>query len=458
MSLSRKFSMVLESSDLEGAVTPASAEPVEETPELNQVEEEQLTQDIAKDEQAIEECSGCLEETLDEQSKLANQLETNEGVLSEPKTEDIIQSEVALEHALARLGTSREEQGMHYFTTKSMELSHEGVKDFLTKISNAIKELFRKAIMFFKKLFAKLRIKLGGYSKRIDKLVNEMKKLSAANDSLTDENANKVKDALNNMKLASVSSFVRQDKSSPFPLVNISTVVNDITKAHNELNDKIKKAKDMTIETLAKSMSDVFTFKVNNMDAYASTHAKGNKVLEELRSIAKNVEDIRRDDNVKNTKGVFPLGCAGDKLYCVGLVSMFEDDPEHSCVLKPLTCTYTEPISNFTQSDLKQVIQSFIGNGSVVKKSCDESDKIFKQIDGIQSKFENIITDGKINKDFDDTDKPSEVTGFFSSVAKNSKILGIDLPNYIIKVHVHTIRDYLVIGNAILKECGTESK
>lgn len=444
---SRFLQQAFESSDLEGAV-------VDNTPELDPVEEEQLTQEISQDEQAIEECSACLDETIDEQGQLVQQ-EVVAATVSEPKTEDVVVSEVALEQALAKMGTSRYREGYHAFPKSEFAfskeeirntytLTHEGIKDFLIKIGKAIKELFRKIVMFFKKLFAKLRIKLGGYSKKLDKLNEAMKNLQNSDALKNSEKANEVKEKLNDLQLASVSYFVKGRNNSPVPVCDTLNVTNEVAKMYKELQTSIEAAKKdpSLLQTILSKIADKFKLNVASKAKEAAKHV--------------NMASLQIDNKITQTDGFLPVGCAGKKFYGVAVdpSKATTNEENKGPVIFAFGADYLESVDNV---DLGKLVASFVSNYTAVKKACDETPRIFKEIDSVHGNFEKL-GDQIANPNGANDENATEVSKTMNEIVKNIKQLGVDLPSNLIKCHVHMIRDYLVIGNIIVKVCGTESK
>ena len=444
---SRFLQQAFESSDLEGAV-------VDNTPELDPVEEEQLTQEISQDEQAIEECSACLDETIDEQGQLVQQ-EVVAATVSEPKTEDVVVSEVALEQALAKMGTSRYREGYHAFPKSEFAfskeeirntyiLTHEGIKDFLIKIGKAIKELFRKIVMFFKKLFAKLRIKLGGYSKKLDKLNEAMKNLQNSDALKNSEKANEVKDKLNDLQLASVSYFVKGRGSSPLPICNSLEVANDVAKMYKEFQTSIEAAK--------KDPSIVDKVLAKVAELFKSKASKAKDATKDLNMASWQIDGKFTSD----VDGLLVLGCAGKSLYGVGMITVNgNSDDEKNGV--NIFCSGGEYLQNIESIDLNKLVSSFVSNYTAVKKACDETPRVFKEFDAVHGNFEKL-GDQIANPSGANEENATELSKSMNRVVKEIKQLGVNVPSNLIKCHVHMIRDFLVIGNIIVKVCGTESK
>lgn len=454
---SRFLQQAFESSDLEGAV-------VDQAPEMNPVEEEQLTQEINQDEQAIEECSVCLDETLNEQGSLVQQ-DVVAATVSEPKTEDVVQSEVALEAALIRMGTSRYREGYHSFPKSSLSfskeeigntftLAREGIKDFLIKIGKAIKELFRKIAMFFKKLFAKLRIKLGGYAKKLDKLNEVMKNLVSSDSTKDSGKADEVKKQLNELSLASVAFFVGEQNSSPYPVVNAAGLANDISGLYRECQSAVVQVKKepSAFGKIVEALQNKFTDKLKKEEL-----ARQAKEGEAARASTNQASAITKG-NINISTDFFAIGCAGKFFYgvivnpAISTNGEIEDSTngERTTALLSVQAEYIKEVENL---DLGRLVSSFVDNYSKVKKSCDETSKIFKDIDTVHGQFEKL--GDEISKPAGEEENASETAKACNGLVKNIKQLAVDLPSHLVKCHVHTIRDYLVIGNVIAKVCNS---
>lgn len=450
---SRILAQAFESSDLEGAV-------VNDTPELDPVEDEQLTQEISQDEQAIEECSVALDDVIDEQGNLIEQDVTTVTV-TEPQTEDVIQSEVALEAALIRMGTTRYKEGYHSFPKsavslshenlkQSLQLAHEGIKDFLIKIGKAIKELFLKIIRFFKKLFAKLRIKLGGYSKKLDKLNEAMKSIQGGESVKDSGKADDVKKALNELNLASVSYFVKEQNSSPYPVANATSLSSDIVSLSRDFQSAIIDVKK-DASLFAKAVNAIKNKFLPKLKKALTSNAEADK------NFANKVGAFK-DGKISSSENFFAIGCAGKNFYGVLVdasdlsVQEADTDGKESYALKWFSAEYLEQVENL---NLKQLVDSFVNNYSKVKKACDETPRVFKEIDGVHSQFEKLADE--ISKPVEN-DNDAQTAKACNGLIKNIKQLAVDLPSQLIKTHVHTIRDYLVIGNVVVKTCSGESK
>ena len=485
--ISQKFSEALECHmPIPEKGIPETAEQIiEMEPQLAQPEEPTLTEEIIKDESAIEECCDCLDTALIEQSKLIKQVEDNEGSMDNPSIKTITTSEEALDYALARLKATREDFGLHYRTSTSLKLSNEGIKDFLANIGKAIKELFRKVIMFFKKLFAKLRIKLANYSERLDKLNKEMKKLSKDNSTLINSVViDEVRTALNDLGLANVSFFVSEMNVAPLHICKVSSLANDVKaqysffknaiKAMNGSNPNIQDVQKIIVD-LKSSVIKIFTTKnvtnadiairigdtaikkgniiqaVNNSASYdlpvsQSTPGQTSKLATTPASYS-NIANVLSNGFTRSSAGFYPLGCAGTNFYGIIMETSNDFNPGETHLLEPISAEFVQPVQSL---DLKALVDSFMSHHSAVKKATDETNKIFKDIDAVYENFKDFASEiEKIDTDSIEAQKIA------NALARNVKKLAIDVPNFLIKTHVHTIRDYLVIGNVILAKCNS---
>ena len=181
--MARLFKLSLEETNIvSGDVKPLTVD-----------EDEQLTTAIVKDEQAIEEISSELDNALDARGTLVAQSVVNATVTT-PRTEDVADSELAIESAIARIGISREELGLHVKSYTSLAVSNEGIMEFIKTVGKVIKDLIKKAVKFFKALWIKLKVKILNYKGKVEAMKKAMESIT---------NSEKLRDATVLDKIAS---------------------------------------------------------------------------------------------------------------------------------------------------------------------------------------------------------------------------------------------------------------
>ena len=417
------------------------------------------TDDIAKDEAAIEEISNTLDTTIQTQSDLVQQDIANNNV-ELPKEEDTNNSELAIESAVEKLGISREEFGIHAKSCKSFSVSKEGVKEVIASITKSIKELIKKIVRFFKELWTKLRMKLGNYREKVDNLVKALKSISEKNKGdqpvLTDKVfLDNMYGGLAALKLANTRLFVQDKKGSPLQ-INLNTVV-----LSGELTKWISTIADGIIG--GKKKGGWFS---KNTD-WASTLKS---VLKDAK-LNRSVQFCNRDSyTLDRDKSNFIIGGSGDTLHLVTLEYSPKEHPSYPLIsVWPINRSLTDiegkckdALTQYvkdtiqeifkgkapTVNDYQPVVDSFIENANEIKRAIDEAPKIFSNIENLQKSLEGIAV--KLEKSSTETED-SDTGNACIHVAKYVKTVSSNLAGSIVKVYFSTIRDYLVIGNVIVK-------
>lgn len=407
----------------------------EETKELTPLEDEAVTVDIAKDEQAIEEISEALDECGNEVCNLTEQAEANDAVV-EPTVNDVIQSEVTLEKAKYILG--------YYDTSKislstesaksQLQVSTEGIREFISKIVTIIRDLIKKAVDFFKKLFVKLKLKLGGYVKKLENIRDTYKNADFSR--VTDDQLTEISKKLNDMNLATVKIHMGKGTKNAFglppvylnlqikPLLTINPVrlFNKIVNEDNEVAQK------------------------ESLENFKNMLTKGDF------NVKKTVE-LQDDNEIK-------LGCSGSTLYTV-----LVDESANSIKFNHETNNFnlvgskendslvelTSDNLNKLKADANVYTNAYIERAKNANKLFDDIDKWQKMVSDSISKIE------KEAKSLEDAGKNNKQQRI-NILLRNLKALSVDYPSIATKIYISSIREYIAINTAVLSTLGLNKK
>lgn len=438
--------------------------------------------DIEKDTAALEDISNQLDTAIQAQADLTDQLEANKSI-ENPTTENVADSEVAIESALVKLGVSREEYGLHNRAYKSLTVSQEGVKLVIEKIVKTIKDLIKKSIRFFKDLFNKIRLKLGNYKPKIEELKKRLTDILENHpDRLSDDKRrDPAMEELERLDLINASLYVGPTAAKRMPRFHANSVL-----ACSALADWISKC----LETLSgplPSKKGIFSSSTGTWQDALTQTLNGTKFNNE--TVDKNITY-----RIEKDWAGFYLGGSGYEAYFVEIVYAPEEHPEYPSIkLLPakirfkdllsdakdlLTAAIKEPkvaaatvfiltskqlmsiIWHFVSSsklylstDYRSVLSDFIACAPSISKMVDEGPKVFADIEVTQKKLEALTE--KLSKASNTvSEEDTEAAKNSAEVAKYIKAVSTDISGAITKVYFSTIRDYLVVGNLLLKYFG----
>lgn len=421
-------------------------------------EDEQLTTAIVKDEQAIEEISSELDNALDARGTLVAQSVVNATVTT-PRTEDVADSELAIESAIARIGISREELGLHVKSYTSLAVSNEGIMEFIKTVGKVIKDLIKKAVKFFKALWIKLKVKILNYKGKVEAMKKAMESITNS-EKLRDATVlDKIASDLYDTNLASVVVYLEHLQTSPYLRSDIDSIVTNITNITLEsgkiFKDMFKElAKNdnvVTQDIISKYLVDD-KLPINSLGfaGFRIAKAAGGKFLvgstDKLDNVAMEIQKFH--NHVANG---LCLGCDGNDV-----ISLIVDKGERVISNNPKIkiekhFTVLNKI-RILAYNYNNIIAGFINNSSNILKGIDNASKIFTSIDKIQSELEKAIVElEKMAAQEVNNDPTKSLALAIDTYVKSIKKVAVDIPGVITKVYFSTIRDYLVIGNIILK-------
>ena len=417
-------------------------------------EDEQLTTAIVKDEQAIEEISSELDNALDARGTLVAQSVVNATVTT-PRTEDVADSELAIESAIARIGISREELGLHVKSYTSLAVSNEGIMEFIKTVGKVIKDLIKKAVKFFKALWIKLKVKILNYKGKVEAMKKAMESITNS-EKLRDATVlDKIASDLYDTNLASVVVYLEHLQTSPYLRSDIDSIVTNITNITLEsgkiFKDMFKElAKNdnvVTQDIISKYLVDD-KLPINSLGfaGFRIAKAAGGKFLvgstDKLDNVAMEIQKFH--NHVANG---LCLGCDGNDV-----ISLIVDKGERVISNNPKIkiekhFTVLNKI-RILAYNYNNIIAGFINNSSNILKGIDNASKIFTSIDKIQSELEKAIVElEKMAAQEVNNDPTKSLALAIDTYVKSIKKVAVDIT----KVYFSTIRDYLVIGNIILK-------
>lgn len=423
--------------------------------------------DIAKDTAALEDISNQLETAIQVQSDLNEQLEANKAI-ENPTDENVKASEIALESAVTKLGVSREEYGLHT-KTRSFSVSQEGIKLVIEKIVKAIKDLIKKSIRFFKELFNKIRLKLSNYKPKIAELKEKLTTILNNNDDLlsNSDRCGKANQDIKLLNLANSALYVSGPSGGKLPNFHLNSVL-----ASSALADWISTC----IDSITSAKKGLFGSKPD---------FKGS-IEKALKAAKFNSDEFSKNATyvVNNSFAGFYLGGSGEDTYWLEIEYSPKEHPDYpSIAVYPAKITFsdiknaiTNAISNpgamvvavmfgklfknladwatsTSVKDFRSVTRHMIDIADTLSRRVDEGPKIFGDIENIQKKLDALTE--KLSKSSDSiSDTDTSAPGKTAEVAKYIKSVSTDISGAITKVYFSTIRDYLVIGNVLIKNFG----
>lgn len=427
------------------------------------------TNDLSKDEAAIEEISATLDKTIQTQNDLVQQDIANNNI-ELPKEEDVKSSELAIESAIEKLGISREELGIHAKTLTAFSVSKEGVKEMIYNIAKTIKELIKKIVRFFKELWTKLRMKLGNYRGKVDNLVSALKSISEKNKKsqaiLTDKIfLDSVYKDLKELKLVNTKLFVQDKKGNPLRLsLNSVTVADEMTKWITSISDTIISGKKKGWFSKDKDWSSDIKSALENakIDRSVQFCDRPSLIIGDTGSafvLGGSGESIHFLEILYSPKdhpgypsiNIYPVPLTLDKIK--DMYSAFKDNPTALIASGILAKLFKDITDIFKSSvpypkDYQPVVDSFIDNANEIKRAIDDAPSIFSNVENLQKALEGVAI--KLEKSSVDNED-SDVSTACVQLAKYIKTVSSNLLGSIVKVYFSTIRDYLVIGNVIVK-------
>lgn len=425
--------------------------------------------DIAKDTAALEDISNQLETAIQVQSDLNEQLEANKSI-ENPTDENINASEVAIESAVAKLGISREDYGLHR-STKSFSVSQEGIRLVIEKIIKAIKDLIKKSIRFFKELFNKIRLKLSNYKPKIAELKEKLTTiLNSNNDLLSDSSKyGRANQDIQELKLANTALFVSGPSGAKFPSFHVNSIL-----ACSALADWIS----ICMESIISTKKGLFG---------SSPDWKGS-IDKALKSAKFNNEEFSKNATyvVNSSFAGFYIGGSGEDTYWLEIEYSPKEHPDYPAItLYPAKISFSDIKNAFTNAisnpgamvvsvifaklfkniadwatstsvkDFRSVAKYMVDIADAMSRRVDEGPKIFGEIENVQKKLDALTE--KLSKSSDSISEDDNSTpGKTAEVARYIKSVSTDISGAITKVYFSTIRDYLVLGNVLIRNFGTK--
>lgn len=416
--------------------------------------------DLSKDKMAIEETSGKLNDAIKTQSDLTEQLESNKQI-DTPTENDIENTEVAIESVIAKLGVSREEYGLHAKSTRSFSVSQEGIVEIIKNIGRTIMNLVNKIIIFFKKLFNKIKLKLGNYKSKIQEMKEKLYTLSKS-DKCKDATAcnNAAKD-IEDLNLVNCALYAPSSTSAIIEIprlhINSISVCNKLVEWISARVDDSLQAKDVDWkESIKKAIesgkydnvgidNSVPYILDNEFSVFYLGSTKNTMCFIEVNyyfgndSAYPSIDTCSHDVSLREIVGGMIKDSAHSNKWAVFNSGLFKHLTER--ILKYKSTNYNEIILCMEQC----------ANG--VSNLVDDGSTLFDNIASIQKKLADLTT--KINKNASKVgDDNSTAAVRLSNLAKNIKAVAVDACGSMSKTYFSTIRDYLVIGNVLIKHFG----
>lgn len=188
--MARFFKLALESSDLEGAVSPESTGPA-----LNESELEENVEETTQAQAEVESGSEEIDQTIEEVDALQEQIEANDAKLENPDevvtAVDVEVSEEAYKKACYALGIKPEVKlsfsvesvadDIRSNPRKYLAVSNEDLKTTIKKIIVAVMNMIKQISTKIKRLYIKISAKFANYVKQIDNGIGSLKDVNAGN-------------------------------------------------------------------------------------------------------------------------------------------------------------------------------------------------------------------------------------------------------------------------------------
>lgn len=220
-------------------------------------EEVAINKEVDEQVEALEEASEEADAMLDQVENNEQKIQDDEQGIQEVTDEDVATSEENFKYSLTRFGydeglkdvysLANEAREHGYSNRKRLELSTEGIGDFIAKVISSIKTLIKRIIISCKKFFAKLMFKFGRYEKRITLLIRRLESLKKVDPKLLTSNKfkesakkfGKLKgaetyfyDFVTNYRASYSPAMIAKDHMTKFEALSES-FINDILKNFN---------------------------------------------------------------------------------------------------------------------------------------------------------------------------------------------------------------------------------
>lgn len=417
--------------------------------------------DLSKDRMAIEDTTDKLNDAIKMQADLTEQLEASEQI-EVPTEEDVNNTEVAIESAIAKLGVSREEYGLHVRSTRSFSVSQEGIVEIIKQIGKTIMDLINKIIRFFKKLFNKIRLKLGNYKTKIQEMKEKLSQIGTnKSKALMDKDLCKAaSEEIENLNLINCALYVKSavTKTQDIPKFHLNSIL-----VCNKLADWVSSCVDDALKSGDKDWQK-----------------SANEAID-----SGNYNNVNLDNNsvhiTTSKQAVFYLGGSGSDTYYIEIEYYPEGSnfPTINLYPHPVSLTdlvngliknpiqvakwvlfnsglfkcLTDRVAEYKCTDYRNIVVDMENRANDIIKLVDEGPKVFDEIASIQKKLEDLSN--RINKGASKVDDDDNLVAVKTSqLAKNIKVVAADISGAISKVYFSAIRDYLVIGNVLIKHFG----
>ena len=352
------------------------------------VENTELTFEIYNDKNKLETYILALEDGFDTYDRLVKQLNTNNDILNTTNVslEEVSISNTCLNICKAQLGY---DTNINYSSESDMtnyerlQVSNEGIREFMINIVNKIVELFIKIANFFRKLYAKIILWLNLYESKVDNLKKDILCVLTQKDCLVPRVV--VENILNILKDVTPMS----DESYNSKKDNLKEMLKtdlDVTKNFNRLLNNPKDLdKILNCLVLGKMDDSVFTFEERDRaksedGCVLITRINKGKVFYLLSKNNKNRQTIEFKDTyirgIDTTKTKFENNWLVKKLFNVKKIDTYS-------VNKKDIVAYLDNLKDKLIKDLKK-------NGN----------NLFKLQDDLIKKAKNKIDSGEI-KDSD---------------------------------------------------------
>ena len=325
-------------------------------------------------------------------AKLANE----EYLLANPEkitTETVVLAHESYRGVAAILGANIEDiegvvshESIESSPITALQVSHEGVKDFIVKLYESIKLLFKKIANAIKKVVVKLIVALNGVEKAADKL---LKSLKGASDTPKKSNLEDKEVKVWNKQFALFIALNSSIKSDEF--------VAGVVEIYNKLDNTLVKNIDILEDTAEDILNNLNKEKTDTEDTMYRTKSKTklaelkNK-LNEIAGKIKNFNDLKKALNVEDAIFVLPLTCTGTSIKTIVVEKNDDEKVTQNNIysVKSLKVTVENELETISVISKENLIKNIGSLKSFAKGLKGFSDRRIKEIDAMYKELDKL--------------------------------------------------------------------
>lgn len=454
--MSKLFKLALEDAD-KGFVYRSELDSIEnDQPILNDTELESNTEETTILQSEINNDEETIDNAIEEANQLAEQIAVNENKLSNPDEtitlSDIVTSEESLTRACYTLGLTNTfklsfaNESMYddirINPKKYLNISNENIDDTLKQIVSKIILFIKNTVVKIVAFIQRLIFKIGNY---VGRFVNNVNKLKSYRNQLevnpTDEIANKVKEALENMDTAEARYTLLHNGEILNFFIDGTKVIQGLVGTHDFYLKYLKEIRDSAKRGDARVFKDFSgTFSTTNK---AILKECGYKDIHDVVVVAPPVGNSALVFKSIDHSSVIDVSFKSSKFKRVNLEK--ED-------IKP----------NFNTNGVSRLYKDITSDSTVngVKKTNDRSKEMIRTIKDIQKDADKSIKDFADNKNKLIGFGWDEITFmmYLNNLADTTKSVAVTATMYYTNAYFTTVKYVIKLSSILLKSVDQNHK